>query len=513
MKTTYYSDVDMTISTNMTFDSKRYAKNFEIALAEFAAIEKGEIVNKTSVASESENRPVDHYNHRLTQELVPGKSLEHSLKLWEKVNTFVSSIRNDYKHIIFNGIGGSYLGPYMLIQAMLGDDYNLSLQKRGLPSLHFLANTDSDSFSTLFDLLDVKKTLMVTISKSGSTAETATNTQCYLNLLTKASLSPSAHCIAITIPGSNLHKLAASWLQTFEMCEPTGGRTSICSAVAMVPCAFAGIKFDEFLKGMAQMDCETRKAEGNPALEIAAMIDSLIKKFAAPKNMIILGYSESLKQYAHYCQQLYMESLGKEYCKDGRIQPSGLSVYGGIGTGEQHAFMQQIQKGVADSFVKFIQFQERKHEDYEDSKAGSMGRQLLAFLKGTELALSQNGREFMTITVKKCSEFCIGQLIALEERIVSTLGAFWGINAYDQPGVQDGKKAATRVNELSMKLDKELKACHGTSAEILAKMQMKEDAWLVEGILSDMVYNSKSYKTTLKGSRTFQNQKFVFKFE
>lgn len=152
---------------------------------------------------------------------------------------------NNFKHIIFNGIGGSYLGPYMLIQSIHGDDYNMVQTREGRPTLHFVANTDSESFTKLFKEISLEHTLMVVISKSGSTAETATNSVAFENLLKKAGRNHSEQMIAVTVSGSNLHKKATSekWLGTFEMFEATGGRTSICSSVAMVPCAFAKIDF------------------------------------------------------------------------------------------------------------------------------------------------------------------------------------------------------------------------------------------------------------------------------
>ena len=109
--------------------------------------------------------------------------------------------------------------------------------------------------------------------------------------------------VAVTINGSNLHKKCTSekWLASFEMYEATGGRTSICSSVAMVPCAFAGLDFAQFITGMSDMDEATRRTENNPAFHIAAMIDNLLQTSSVPKNMIILGYADSLKNYYHYC--------------------------------------------------------------------------------------------------------------------------------------------------------------------------------------------------------------------
>lgn len=119
---------------------------------------------------------------------------------------------------------------------------------------------------------------MVVISKSGSTAETATNTAVFEQLLKEKGVDHTKHMVAVTISGSNLHKKCTgeNWLASFEMYEATGGRTSICSSVAMVPCAFANIDFGSFLKGMNAMDKATRRADNNPALYIACRIDSLL---------------------------------------------------------------------------------------------------------------------------------------------------------------------------------------------------------------------------------------------
>jgi glucose-6-phosphate isomerase len=114
--------------------------------------------------------------------------------------------------------------------------------------------------------------------------------------------------------------------------------------------------------------------------------------------------------------------------------------------------MQQVQKGIPDCFVRFVHFLKR-HQDYNLSEAGSMGRQLLAFVKGTEDALLQNGKPYMTCAFDQCDMFNIGMMVALEERIVTFIGALRNINAYDQPGVQDGKKAASSVNNVSLKIE------------------------------------------------------------
>lgn len=156
--------------------------------------------------------------------------------------------------------------------------------------------------------------------------------------------------------------------------------------------------------------------------------------------------------------------------------------------------MQQVQKGIPDCFVRFIHFLKRRN-DYAIVEAGSMGRQLLAFVKGTEDALLQNGRPFMTSTFEQCDMFNIGMMVALEERIVTFIAAFRNINAYDQPGVQDGKKAATSMNNVSLKIEKYItekvfKSWEWQGDAAKARQDFELDGttpiWFVDAVLSDL---------------------------
>jgi glucose-6-phosphate isomerase len=309
---------------------KSYKYAVQQAIHKIKLVESGEVVNKTANKEETEDRAVDHYNLRHPQELVSGKSLQHSLKLWNEVNDYVSQIldgkllnedNQKYEDVIFNGIGGSYLGPLMLVIGLHGDNYNAKKGDQKLPlTLHFFSNTDPDSFHVLSEKLNLKTTIMVNISKSGGTQETKGNMDTFNTLLSKQNLSMGPHNIAVTTPSSNFDKFAQQnkFMKIFYMNNETGGRTSIVSAVGMVPSAFARLSFDDFLKGQSYMDELTRKENilENPALLVSIGIDILTKQ-RGRKNMIVLGYSDFLKEFSHYLQQLYMESLGKEYDENG----------------------------------------------------------------------------------------------------------------------------------------------------------------------------------------------------
>jgi glucose-6-phosphate isomerase len=473
----------------------------DAALSLISRMESGEVVNQTSNPKESENRQVDHYNLRLAEEKVPGKSLAKTLALWDQVLKFARDVESGaispktapkYQTIIFNGIGGSYLGPLMLLVAKYGQEYNSTAK---LPlKIYFISNTDSDLFHTVISSVNVGTTIMVHLSKSGTTSETAGNMHTWISLVEKAGLPVGPYNAAVTIKDSLLDKVAREkgFIRSWHMEVDTGGRTSVCSAIGMVPCAFGHVDFGQFIKGMSYMDSLTRRKTDNPAALLAAVINrqSELQGF---KNMIVLCYSEFMREYAHYLQQLYMESIGKEYTVTGEIVHVGQTVFGGVGTGEQHSFMQQVQKGLSDCFVRLIGFEKRAF-DYPNAQAGSMGRQLLAFLQGTQKALLQNKRPFIAATFAERNEYAFGMMIALEERIVTFLASFLKINAYDQPGVQDGKLAASAVNKLSADIVTKLAALKGqevkgTSAEVLGALGISGTFYEAEAILND-IYNN-----------------------
>lgn len=487
--------------------ARRLDSFWQSAQRDLAALEKGEIVNKTAHPTESENRAVDHFNLRLPRDQSPpemveaGKTLEDSLEKWEKnkadLRSFLSA-RPEIKNIVFNGIGGSYLGPYLTLVFARGEHFNLNPGNR--PRIFFLANTDPDSFGRLFaETCALKETLMVHISKSGSTAETRGNLEAFQELLAGANLPAGPHNAAVTTPGSAFDEYAREkeFAHTWYMNEETGGRTSVGSAVGMVPAAVAGLDFAEFLRGQSHMDSLTRREDWrqNPAALITMAIYQLLQTHG-PRNMILLGYSDSLKEYAHYCQQLYMESLGKNYTRENQKVRAGLTTFGGVGTGEQHAFMQQVQKGIQDCFVRFYSFRARRH-DYSNPAGGvSMGNLLTGFRAGTQAALLQNNVDFLDLELPEATLFHLGQMIALEERVVQFLASFFDINAFDQPGVQDGKLAQKRHGQLRAQLIEALTAkkaplpLEGPALEICRRLNLAEnDLLLLETLLSDWEAN------------------------
>jgi glucose-6-phosphate isomerase len=327
---------------------------------------------------------------------------------------------------------------------------------------------------------DLDRTLTVVISKSGGTKETRNGLLEAKAAYERAGLRFESHAAAVTGVGSELDKYATQhgWLRRFPMWDWVGGRTSELSAVGLLPAALQGLAIREMLAGAKACDDVTRVADvaKNPAAQLALMW-FYSGNGRGSKDMVVLPYKDRLELFSKYLQQLIMESLGKELDLDGKVVNQGLAVYGNKGSTDQHAYVQQLREGVLNFFVTFIEvLADRAGDSIEVEPKTTSGDFLTGFYLGTRAALHEKGRESVTITVKEVSPFTIGVLIALFERAVGFYATLVNINAYHQPGVEAGKKAAGAVLALQSKLVAHLSANPGKSftvAEIAASIGAK----------------------------------------
>jgi glucose-6-phosphate isomerase len=201
------------------------------------------------------------------------------------------------------------------------------------------------------------------------------------------------------------------------------------------------------LAGAKAMDDVTRVAvvARNPAA-ILATLWYFASNGRGEKAMVVLPYKDRLDLFSKYLQQLIMESLGKEYDLDGKPVNQGLTVYGNKGSTDQHAYIQQLREGPNNFFVGFISvLRERAGEKTEVEPGVTSGDYLQGFLLGTRQALFEKGRTSFTLTIDEVNARSIGMLIALFERATTLYASLVGINAFHQPGVEAGKKAAGNV--------------------------------------------------------------------
>ncbi len=434
-----------------------------------AALERGAIANP------DEGRMVGHYWLRAPR-LAPDPGLTAQIEAeLSEIVAFADSIHSGkivtpggkcFRRLLLIGIGGSALGPQLAADALTGPDAPMEI--------YFLDNTDPDGMDRVFagigDALD--ESLAIVVSKSGGTKETRNGMLEAANAYRARGLDFARHAAAVTGPGSLLDKHAEKegWIHRFPMSDWVGGRTSVMSVVGLLPAALQGIDVRAFLAGAAAMDEKTRNRKPS---ENAAMLLALMWHHAGrgrgEKDMVVLPYKDRLVLFSKYLQQLVMESLGKELDLDGKTVNQGIAVYGNKGSTDQHAYVQQLRDGVNNFFATFIEVRESRHGDsIEVDPRTTTGDYLQGFLRGTRTALSGNDRESITISVSRITPFTLGLLIALFERAVSFYASLVNINAYHQPGVEAGKKAAGDFLGLRDRVRAHLAANSGTPASSLA---------------------------------------------
>ncbi len=429
-----------------------------------------------TIANPNEGRMVGHYWLR-NPALAPSAELRADIEQTNKrIKEFATDLHagkigaengKRFEHILLIGIGGSALGPQFVADAL--GSWNDPMD------IYFFDNTDPDGFDRVFDKFDkhLSQTLVVVVSKSGGTKETR-NGMLEAEAKFKAKgLQFNRHAVAVTGVGSELDKYAEKnkWLVRFPMHDWVGGRTSVMSAVGLLPMALEGFDIDNFLAGAAAMDERTRIPD---VTQNAAMLLALMWYYAGngrgEKDMVILPYKDRLALFSKYLQQLVMESLGKEKDLDGKIVHQGIAVYGNKGSTDQHAYVQQLRDGVLNFFVTFIEVQKDRHDARFKVEDGvTSGDYLQGFLRGTRSALYENGRESITMSIPEVNAFNVGALIALYERTVGFYASLVNINAYDQPGVEAGKKAATKLLQLQKQVREKLTTGAGNTAEEIAR--------------------------------------------
>jgi glucose-6-phosphate isomerase len=211
------------------------------------------------------------------------------------------------------------------------------------------------------------------------------------------------------------------------------------------------------------------------------------------KEMVVIPYKDRLALFSRYLQQLVMESLGKEVDRQGQTVNQGITVYGNKGSTDQHAYVQQLREGLADFFLTFVQvLQDRDGSSIDVEPQITTGDYLFGFLQGTRQALYENGRQSLTMTVDRLDERSLGALIALFERAVGLYAELIDINAYHQPGVEAGKKAAAAVLDLQNRVVGALRESDRaqTAEQIAASLGESERVETIYKILQHLAANA-----------------------
>jgi glucose-6-phosphate isomerase len=478
----------------------------QAAYAAMDALEHG------AVANPDEDRMVGHYWLR-APELAPTAELTFAIRdTTAGIKIFANRVHTGqikppqaakFTQVLSIGIGGSALGPMFVHDALGGPADTMAV--------HFIDNTDPDGIARVLKRLEGKlpETLVLVISKSGGTPEPRNGMTLVSAAFKQAGLDFAKQAVAITGEGSHLDQQAERehWLARFPMWDWVGGRTSVTGPVGLLPAALQGIDIDALLAGAAACDRVTRSHDTrhNPAALLAlAWYHATGGK--GQKDMVVLPYKDRLLLFSRYLQQLVMESLGKRLNLKGERVDQGLTVYGNKGSTDQHAYVQQLRDGVNNFFAVFIRVLEDGGAPAEVEPGVTAGDYLQGFLLGTRRALYENDRQSATITVPRVDAFTVGVLIALFERAVGFYASLVGVNAYNQPGVEAGKKAAAAVLALQAKAVAALSVSPQTAEQIAAAAGAPDEAETVYAVLEHLAANGRATASgdTDPGARTFR---------
>lgn len=433
------------------------------AVEKMKAMQDGKVINYIE-NYESENRSVLHTAMRdffYEKADLPEAAKEMSQKAYKehkKLRAFLDEIeKQGFTDMVQVGIGGSELGPKAIYLA-------LEAFKRKGRNVHFVSNIDPDEVHSVIAPLDLSKTLVVVVSKSGSTLETRTNESIIRSHFLKEGLSPEKHFLAVTGEGSPMDN-PDQYFRSFYMWDCVGGRYSVTSMVGCVALGFAlGLeKVMQFLRGASSMDQVALEEDVEKNMPLfSALLGIWNHNFLHLPTRAVIPYSKALSRLPAHLQQCDMESNGKRVDKQGSVVDfaTGPIVWGEPGTNGQHSFYQLIHQGTVMVPVEFIGFKEAQYADDEAYEGTTSQEKLLSNMFAQAIGLAtgksdQNpnkvfpgNRPSRILLAKQCSPYTVGAILSYFEHQIAFQGFIWDINSFDQEGVQLGKVLANKMIDL-----------------------------------------------------------------
>lgn len=384
------------------------------------------------------------------------KAIVLAKKELEKLTLFLQEIdrENLFTDVVQIGIGGSCLGPKCISHA-------LQYIGKGRRQIHFLSNIDPDAAAKLLSQINPATTLFIAVSKSGTTLETLTNVYFISERLKRCGVSPRNHLISVTEEGSPMDNLD-TYRRSFYIWDYIGGRYSVSSMVgAVIISSVSGIEpFMEFLQGAHSMDGTARKEDPLQNLPLlSALLNIWNRNFLGFPTKAILPYSEALLYLPAHLQQCDMESNGKRVdCKGNILSfPTGPVIWGDIGTNGQHSFYQLLHQGTDIVPAEFIGFKNSQYHMDIRFEGTTSQHKLLSNLLAQVFALAvgksdsnpnkvfPGNRPSRILFAKQLDPYTLGALLSYFEHTIAFQGFLWGINSFDQEGVQLGKVIAEQI--------------------------------------------------------------------
>lgn len=367
-----------------------------------------------------------------------------------RIKDFANKVHGRYRDIVVLGIGGSSLGTICLQQS-LKHLFENEKHINGIPKLHVLDNIDPALMREIQDVISLPETLFLVVTKSGSTPETLAQ-YCYFRSLTDAlHLSPKEHFVFITDPVKGLLREIATKEQIpcFDVPSNVGGRFSVLTAVGLLPAALIGLDIEKLIQGARTMRDQFLSTDPGKNLPFQLAVIQYLMAQKGKTIHVLMPYAQKLIRLADWYRQLLAESTGKTLNDKGETVNVGITPVNALGATDQHSQTQLYNEGPFDKLIIFIKVEDMgeelmipqniQSEATEFLKDVSFTKLLHTELEGTARAFTENNRANVTLEIHYINEDYIGQLFLLFEGATAFLGEMYGINAFDQPGVERSK--------------------------------------------------------------------------
>ena len=380
----------------------------------------------------------------------------HQDKVVADIIAYCDEVRDKFDDFIVLGVGGSALGAKAIFNTLCSATYNMQdRDKRKGPRFYVLDNIDPIEIKEIVETINIEKTLINVVSKSGTTTESMSQFLAFWDLLVDALGEEKAkQNVVFTTDKENglLSKLEKErGFKAFYIPAGVGGRFSVLSPVGLLPACMIGVDIKELLQGAreAQDMCE-RSIEDNVAYK-KAILEYELNKIGI--NMIVtMPYSSKLKEYSYWYAQLLAESIGKEQNRNGEKIRCGLTPVSALGATDQHSQLQLYMEGPLDKLLVCVRVKEFNEkygvqsdalglQDLEHLKNFEFGKLINMERKSTLCGLEHGGIPYMEIVVPDISARTLGALFMLNMYEIAYLGELYNVDAYNQPGVEYGKRA------------------------------------------------------------------------
>ena len=374
--------------------------------------------------------------------------------LW-LVKEYAAIVKDRFENVLVLGIGGSALGGIAMSEALLKPYWNIlsSQQRENYPRIFFLDNIDPDQISMLLETLNLEKTLVNVITKSGTTAETMSQYMIVAKILEdKLGDNYRRNIVVTTDKEVGLLRQIANQegYKTFVIPDDVGGRFSVFSAVGLLPLALVGIDIDEIINGIKDMDLALKNTDIRHNIAAQnALIHYLADTRKNKKIVVMMPYSSRLRYVADWFVQLWAESLGKNVDNNGVRREFGTTPIKSLGVTDQHSQIQLYNEGPNDKIINFIRVEEFDKtveipHVFEYTGIGYLGGKTINSLinaeaDATKVALTDFKRPNLTISIPKVDAYNVAQLLYMLEVETAIAGELYNINTFNQPGVEQAK--------------------------------------------------------------------------